>query len=53
LFARYGLIAVVVYVSFSVFRIPVLSMVVGLCAVGAAAMLATLIEVLSSSSKSS
>jgi ATP synthase I subunit len=53
LFARYALIAVVVYVTFSVFRIPVLSMVVGLCALGAAAMLATLIEVLSSSSKSS
>jgi small-conductance mechanosensitive channel len=53
LFARYALIAVVVYVTFSVFRIPVLSMVVGLCALGAAAMLATLVEVLSSSSKSS
>jgi small-conductance mechanosensitive channel len=53
LFARYALIAVVVYVTFSVFRIPVLSMVVGLCALGAAAMLATLIEVLGSSSKSS
>ena len=53
LFARYALIAVVVYVIFSVFRIPVLSMVVGLCALGAAAMLATLIEVLGSSSKSS
>jgi hypothetical protein len=52
LFARYGLIAVVVYVSFSVFRIPVLSLVVGLCSLGAAAMLATLIEVLSSSSES-
>jgi small-conductance mechanosensitive channel len=52
LFARYGLIAVVVYVTFSVFRIPVLSMVVGLCALGAAAMLATLVEVLSSSSES-
>jgi hypothetical protein len=52
LFARYALIAAVVYVSFSVFRIPVLSMVVGLCALGAAAILATLLEVLSSSSKS-
>jgi small-conductance mechanosensitive channel len=51
LFARYALIAVVVYVTFSVFRIPVLSMVVGLCALGAAAILATLIEVLSSSSE--
>jgi small-conductance mechanosensitive channel len=53
LFARYALIGVVVYVTFSVFRIPVLSIVVGLCALGAAAMLATLLEVLSSSSKSS
>jgi small-conductance mechanosensitive channel len=52
LFARYALIAVVVYVTFSVFRIPVLSMVVGLCALGAAAMLASVIEVLSSSSRS-
>ncbi len=46
LFARYALIAAVVYVIFSVFHIPVLSMVVGLCALGAAAMLATLVEVL-------
>jgi small-conductance mechanosensitive channel len=52
MFARYALIAVVVYVTFSVFRIPVLSMVVGLCALGAAAMLATLMEVFSSSSES-
>jgi|SRR5580693_8881951 small-conductance mechanosensitive channel len=52
LFARYALIAVVVYATFSVFRIPVLSMVVGLCTLGAAAMLATLLEVLNSSSKS-
>jgi hypothetical protein len=51
LFARYALIAVVVYVSFSLFRIPVLSMVVGLCSLGAAAMLAVLVEVLSSSSE--
>jgi small-conductance mechanosensitive channel len=52
LFARYALIAVVVYVIFSVFRIPVLSMVVGLCALGASAMLATLMEVLSPNSES-
>ena len=52
LFARYALIAAVVYVIFSVFRIPVLSMVVGLCALGAAAILATLMEVLSPSSES-
>jgi small-conductance mechanosensitive channel len=47
LFARYALIAVVVYVTFLVFRIPVVSILVGLCALGAAAMLATLMEVLS------
>ncbi len=47
LFARYALIGVVVYVTFSIFRIPVVSMLVGLCALGAAAMLATLMEVLS------
>jgi small-conductance mechanosensitive channel len=52
LFARYALIAVVVYGIFSEFRIPVLSMVVGLCALGAAAMLAGLLEVLSPSSES-
>jgi small-conductance mechanosensitive channel len=52
LFARYALIAVVVYVTFSFFRIPVLSMVVGLCALGAAAILATLMEVFSSRSDS-
>jgi hypothetical protein len=47
LFARYALIAGVVYVIFSTFRIPVLSMLVGLCALGAAAITATLFEVLS------
>jgi hypothetical protein len=52
LFARYALIAAVVYVTFSFFRIPVLSMVVGLCALGAAAILATLMEVFSSRSDS-
>jgi hypothetical protein len=52
LFVRYALIAAVVYVIFLKFRIPVLSMVVGLCALGAAAMLATLIEVFSPSSES-
>jgi hypothetical protein len=52
LFARYALIAAVVYVIFSEFKISVLSMVVGLCALGASTILATLLEVLSSSSKS-
>lgn len=47
LFARYALIAGVVYVIFSRLRISVLSMLVGLCALGAAAILATVWEVLS------
>jgi hypothetical protein len=51
LFFRYALIAGAVYVIFSVFQIPVLSMVVGLCALGAAAMLASLVEVLGSGSQ--
>ncbi len=45
--ARYALIAVVVYVIFSRLQIPVLSMLVGLCALGVAAMFASLWEVLS------
>lgn len=48
LFARYVLIAAVVYATFSVFRIPIVSILVGLCALGAAAITATLIEVMSS-----
>ena len=47
LFARYALIAAVVYVTFSALRIPVVSMLVGLCALGAAAIIASLMEVLS------
>jgi small-conductance mechanosensitive channel len=47
LFARYSLLPVVVYAIFYFFRIPVLSMLVGLCALGAAAISATLFEVLS------
>ncbi len=47
LFARYALIAAVVYATFSLFRIPVVSLLVGLCALGAAAMTATVYEVLS------
>jgi hypothetical protein len=53
LFARYALIAAVVYVSFLLLRIPVLSILVGLCALGAAAITATLIEVLSPASRRS
>ena len=44
---RYALIAAVVYVIFSKLRIPVLSMLVGLCALGVAAIFATVWEVLS------
>jgi hypothetical protein len=51
LFARYALIAAVVYVIFSRLQIPVLSMLVGLCALGAAAILATVWEVLSPESR--
>ena len=47
MFARYALIAAVVYVIFSRLRIPVLSMLVGLCALGVAAIFATVWEVLS------
>jgi hypothetical protein len=49
--ARYGLIAGVVYVIFSRLRIPVLSMLVGLCALGVATMFATVWEVLSPASR--
>jgi hypothetical protein len=46
LLARYALIVAAVYVTFSLFQIPVLSMLVGLCALGAATILATLYEIL-------
>ncbi len=45
--ARYALIAAVVYVIFSRLQISVLSMLVGLCALGVSAMFASLWEVLS------
>jgi small-conductance mechanosensitive channel len=47
MFARYALIVAVVYVIFSRLQIPVLSMLVGLCALGVAAIFATLWEILS------
>jgi small-conductance mechanosensitive channel len=43
--ARYALIALAVYVIFSRLQIPILSMLVGLCALGVAAMTATVWEV--------
>jgi ATP synthase I chain len=44
---RYGLIALGVYVSFRYLKVPLLSMVVGLCALGAAAIVAGVYEILS------
>jgi hypothetical protein len=43
---RYGLIAAVVYATFELLKVPLLSMVVGLCALGAAAISASVYEVL-------
>jgi small-conductance mechanosensitive channel len=43
---RYGLIAFAVYVIFEFLRIPVLSMIVGLCALGAATIAASVYEIL-------
>jgi len=48
LIGRYFLLAVSVYVIFIFFRIPVLSMLVGLCALGAATIGASLYEVFQS-----
>ena len=47
LFGRYALIAAVVYVTFSLFKISVLSILVGLCALGLASISASLYEILS------
>jgi small-conductance mechanosensitive channel len=43
---RYGLIASAVYVIFEYLKVPVLSMVVGLCALGAATVTASVYEIL-------
>lgn len=43
---RYGLIGLAVYVIFEVLKVPVLSMIAGLCALGAATMLASVYEIL-------
>ena len=48
LFGRYSLIAIAVCVTFYVFKIPVLSILAGLCALGAATILASLYEILHS-----
>jgi small-conductance mechanosensitive channel len=47
---RYGLIAAVVYAIFELLRVPLLSMVVGLCALGAATIAASVYEILRPSS---
>jgi hypothetical protein len=43
---RYGLIALCVYVIFEALRIPLVSMVLGLCALGAATIAASVYEIL-------
>jgi hypothetical protein len=43
---RYGLIALAVYVIFIYLRIPLASMIVGLCALGAATIAASVYEIL-------
>ena len=45
---RYGLIALAVYVIFIYLRVPLVSMVVGLCALGAATIAASVYEILHS-----
>ncbi len=42
---RYGLIALAVYVIFEYLRVPLVSMVVGLCALGAATVVASVYEI--------
>jgi hypothetical protein len=46
MFFRYGLIALAVYVIFEYLRVPLVSMVVGLCALGAATIAASVYEIL-------
>ena len=43
---RYGLIALAVYVIFEYLKVPLVSMVVGLCALGAATVVASVYEIL-------
>lgn len=43
---RYGLIAICVYVIFEYLKVPLASMVVGLCALGAATIVASVYEIL-------
>jgi hypothetical protein len=46
---RYALLGLAIYVIFKLFGVPLLSIVVGLCALGAAATAASLYEILHSS----
>jgi small-conductance mechanosensitive channel len=43
---RYGLIALAVYVIFKYLNVPILSMVLGLCALGAATLVVSVYEIL-------
>jgi len=43
---RYGLLAAAVYVIFDLLKVPLLSMVLGLCALGAATIAASVYEIL-------
>jgi len=43
---RYGLIALAVYVIFKYLNVPVLSMILGLCALGAATLVVSVYEIL-------
>jgi hypothetical protein len=43
---RYGLIALAVYVIFKYLNVPILSMILGLCALGAATLLVSVYEIL-------
>jgi small-conductance mechanosensitive channel len=43
---RYGLMAAAVYVIFELLKVPLLSMVLGLCALGAATLAASVYEIL-------
>jgi hypothetical protein len=45
IFGRYALMAGVVYVIFFIFKVPVVSMLLGLCALGAATVVAVLYEI--------
>ena len=46
IFLRYALLGLAVYVIFVSFKVPVLSMLVGLCALGAATLAASIYELL-------